>query len=93
MATHVNKNVDIQFSSHDSFLEQTSTGTLLVKRLKSQIIERSLGASAPKGISRIANMGECRICLRGGTLLRADHLTSRGGYGFFLKNNFDSQCC
>ena len=35
-----NKNVDIKFSVHDSFLEQLSpgTGTLKIERLESQII-------------------------------------------------------
>ena len=35
-----NKNIDIKFSVHDSFLEQLSsgTGTLKIERLESQII-------------------------------------------------------
>jgi hypothetical protein len=33
-----NKNVDIQFSEHDAFLERHSSGTLEIERLESQII-------------------------------------------------------
>jgi hypothetical protein len=33
-----NKNVDIEFSAHDAFLTEPSSGTLNVKRLESQII-------------------------------------------------------
>ena len=33
-----NENVDIEFSAHDAFLEQPSSGTLKIERLESQII-------------------------------------------------------
>jgi len=33
-----NKNVDIKFSAHDTFLEEPSLGTLKIERLESQII-------------------------------------------------------
>jgi hypothetical protein len=31
-----NKTVDIKFSAHDAFLEQPSSGTLKIERLKNQ---------------------------------------------------------
>ena len=33
-----NKNVDIKFSAHNPFLEESSSGTLKIERLESQII-------------------------------------------------------
>jgi hypothetical protein len=35
---HIYQNVDIKFTVHDAFLEQASSGTLLTKRLESQIM-------------------------------------------------------
>jgi len=45
----INKKVDIKFSAHDAFLEQSSSGsgTLKIDRLESQI---SLGAIKPQDI-------------------------------------------
>jgi hypothetical protein len=37
-----NKNVDIKFSVHDTFLEYPSSGTLKAKILENQIILKSL---------------------------------------------------
>ena len=34
-----NKNVDIKFSNHETFLELPSSGTLIVLRLESLVIE------------------------------------------------------
>jgi hypothetical protein len=39
-----NKNVDVKFSAHDTFLELPSSGTLKIERLESQII-KVLGAN------------------------------------------------
>jgi hypothetical protein len=38
LLTHYNKNVDIQMSEHESFLELPSSSTLKIGRLESQII-------------------------------------------------------
>ena len=38
--------------------------TLIVKRLENQIFEKSLRASKPKGLHRIAKIGYGYICLR-----------------------------
>ena len=48
----VNKNVDIKFSAHDTFLELLSSGTL-----KAKIIYKPLRARQPKGLNRIAKIG------------------------------------
>jgi hypothetical protein len=52
----INKKVNIKFSAHDAFLEQSSSGsgTLKIDRLESQI---SLGAIKPQDINRIATIG------------------------------------
>jgi len=46
-----NKNIDIKFSVHDTFLESPSSGMLKVERLKNQIILKSLRAIKPKGLN------------------------------------------
>ena len=50
-----NKNVDIKFSAHDSFLQKLSSGTLKLKIFENQIILKYLGARKPKlkGLNRI----------------------------------------
>jgi hypothetical protein len=42
------KNVDIKFSAHNPFLEESSSGTLKIERLESQIIE-SFGSNKTTG--------------------------------------------
>jgi hypothetical protein len=73
---YCNTNVDILLSAHNAFPEYPSSGTLnpssgtfnpssgtfKVKILDSQIILKSVGASKPKDLKRIAGYGQ--ICLR-----------------------------
>ena len=51
-----NTNVDIKFSAHDPFLESSSSGTLKIERLESQIF-KVLGPIKPKGLNKIAIIG------------------------------------
>jgi hypothetical protein len=51
------KNVDIIFSAHHAFLEQTSSGTLKAKISESKIILKSLWARRLKGLNRIPKIG------------------------------------
>ena len=44
-----NKNIDNKFSVLDIFLEQPSSGTHIIKRLKNQINSISFRAGKPKG--------------------------------------------
>jgi hypothetical protein len=43
-----NKNVDIKFNAHDTFLEYASSGTLKIERLECQII-KNVGSNKTKG--------------------------------------------
>jgi hypothetical protein len=57
----INKNVDIKFSTHDAFLEELSSGTLKIARLKSQNQLKCLGAIKSKGLNKI---GDGPLCPR-----------------------------
>ena len=61
-----NKNRDIKYSAHNTFLELPSSGTHKAKIFESQIILKSLRARNPKGLSRIAkiNVGKGHPCRR-----------------------------
>ena len=62
-ASH-NKNIDIKFNVHDTFLESLLSGTLKVERLENQIILIFLGAIKPKGLNRIVKIsyGHLYLC-------------------------------
>jgi hypothetical protein len=50
-----NKNIDMICSAYESFLEtKSSSGTPNPKIFESQIIYKSVGATKPKGLNRIA---------------------------------------
>jgi hypothetical protein len=49
---HNNKNVDIKFSAHDTFLEWPSSDILKIERLKSPKIHKCLGEINPNGLKR-----------------------------------------
>ena len=58
----LNKNVDIQFSAYNTFLEKHESGTLLDKRTNNQIIEMPFAANKPKGLKRIKQSNsQCEI--------------------------------
>ena len=56
MSNGYNRNVDINFSAHDAFLESPSSGTLKIEKLEHHIILKSFGAIRPKGLNRLANI-------------------------------------
>ena len=56
MSKGYNRNVDINFSAHDAFLESPSSGTLKIEKLEHHIILKSFGAIRPKGLNRLANI-------------------------------------
>lgn len=49
---YINKNADINFSMHNAFLEEHSSGMVKFKRLERLIILKDLGASKPKGLKQ-----------------------------------------
>ena len=63
LTSHGNKNVDIKFSAHEAFLEWSSSGTLKIERLESQIIY-SFGSNKTKGPKRDSQNQLRSLCLR-----------------------------
>ena len=57
--------MNIKFSSHDAVMEKHSLDMLIVQRLKSQIIKKSLRASKPMGIYiyTLAKIDQDYLCL------------------------------
>ena len=50
------KNIDIKFSVHDTFLESPSSGTIIIKRMESQITKKPLQVSKSLLLSRLFNV-------------------------------------
>jgi hypothetical protein len=48
--TYINKNVDIEFSVHNFFLEYPPSGTLKMERLENQIIKVLVAGVTKRGI-------------------------------------------
>ena len=46
------------------FLEQPSLGTHIIKRLETNLIQKSLGAWKPTGLNRVSKLGYGHLCLR-----------------------------